>query len=175
MRAGFETNASFSHALDCEEKRIEENWESIWHHKRLGFYYDQLQPYYKTFSREQIHVYLFEDLQRNSNDLLRSIFGFLSVDETFKPNTSEKPNVSGIPKSKWLQKILIKTDDPVKNCIKRFFPHDLRRVLVKRMKRMNLKKPSIPNDIRNELTNIYREDILKLQDLIDRDLSHWLK
>jgi len=29
--------------------------------------------------------------------------------------------------------------------------------------------------LRRQLTEEYREDILKLQDLIRRDLSHWLK
>ena len=37
-------------------------------------------------------------------------------------------------------------------------------------------KPAISPNLRQELIEqIYREDILELQDLIQRDLSHWLK
>ena len=36
-------------------------------------------------------------------------------------------------------------------------------------------KPTLSPEIRQELLVIYREDILKLQDLIDRDLSKWLE
>jgi hypothetical protein len=33
----------------------------------------------------------------------------------------------------------------------------------------------MPEGVREELTEAYREDILKLQGLIGRDLSSWLK
>ena len=33
----------------------------------------------------------------------------------------------------------------------------------------------MPPELRSQLTEIYREDILRLQDLIQRDLSAWLK
>jgi hypothetical protein len=36
-------------------------------------------------------------------------------------------------------------------------------------------KPRVPLEVRLELRDIFRDDILRLQDLIDRDLSHWLK
>jgi hypothetical protein len=37
-----------------------------------------------------------------------------------------------------------------------------------------VKPPSLEPDVRAELIQIYRDDILKLQDLIQRDLSKWL-
>ena len=37
------------------------------------------------------------------------------------------------------------------------------------------KAPSLEPEVRRELLHIYREDILKLQDLIQRDLSAWLE
>jgi hypothetical protein len=36
-------------------------------------------------------------------------------------------------------------------------------------------KPLFPTEVRQELTAYYREDILNLQDLLGRDLSHWLE
>jgi hypothetical protein len=38
----------------------------------------------------------------------------------------------------------------------------------------NLEKPKIEPELRQQLTEEYSEDILKLQDLINRDLSSWL-
>jgi hypothetical protein len=37
-----------------------------------------------------------------------------------------------------------------------------------------MQPPPMPPDLWHELTEGYREDILKLQMLIGRDLSHWL-
>jgi hypothetical protein len=36
------------------------------------------------------------------------------------------------------------------------------------------KAPPMPEETRMELIEAYREDVLKLQDLIGRDLSGWL-
>jgi hypothetical protein len=38
-----------------------------------------------------------------------------------------------------------------------------------------LKPPPLQSEVRRQLIGVYREDILKLQDLIHRDLSGWLK
>ena len=38
----------------------------------------------------------------------------------------------------------------------------------------NLVKPGLDPEIRRQLIDFYREDILRLQDLIGRDLSAWL-
>ena len=39
---------------------------------------------------------------------------------------------------------------------------------------INLEKPQMKPETREYLKNLFREDILKLQTLINRDLSHWL-
>ena len=36
-------------------------------------------------------------------------------------------------------------------------------------------KPQMKPETREYLKEIYKEDILKLQELLKRDLSHWLK
>jgi hypothetical protein len=39
---------------------------------------------------------------------------------------------------------------------------------------INLEKPQMKPETREYLKGLFREDILKLQDIIKRDLSHWL-
>jgi hypothetical protein len=34
---------------------------------------------------------------------------------------------------------------------------------------------SLPNELKQNLIDFYREDILKTQELLDINLSHWLK
>jgi len=47
--------------------------------------------------------------------------------------------------------------------------------MVKRVRQQNLKTPpKFPADLRADLLDLYREDILKLEALLDRDLSIWL-
>ena len=172
-REGYEP-LDFGQALIEESNRTSKNWEFLWQYKGLGFYYEQLNQYYRVFDQTQIRVYLYDDLQENPENLMRDIFEFLNVDSSFVPDTSKKINTSGIPKSKKLKEFLGKPDY-VKSLLKPFFPKKLRKNLVYYLQQKNLQRPSISLDQRTHLTREYHADILKLQGLIKRDLSHWLE
>ena len=51
----------------------------------------------------------------------------------------------------------------------------MRRRLGSALGKWNLNRPQLSPEHRRELIALYREDILKLQDLIQRDLSAWLE
>ena len=179
VRDGREPLGDFERALAAEEERVRENWGPIWHYKRAGFYHGQLERYFEAFGRERVRVYLYEDLSADPSGVLRDIFGFLGVDDGFAPDMSTRHNVAGVPKSKALHALhtfLVKSH-PVKSALKPFFPKDLRRGatmhLVNGIRNRNLVKPPFPTGVRGRLVEEYREDVLKLQDLIRRDLSAW--
>lgn len=173
VRNGWEKNLNFDQVLTQEQQRIQKNWGALWHHQTLGFYSDQLIHYYERFSKDQIQVYLYDDLKQDAPGLMRTIFQFLEVDDSFEPDMSKKVNVSGITRSQWLRKFLNRPD-PIKNALKPLLPQQFRKSLVQKAKSGNLVRPSISPEIRHQLTQVYRDDILKLQDLINRDLSIWL-
>ena len=101
----------------------------------MGFYYAQMKRYYDLFDRCQVRVYLYEDFKNNPHAVLRNLFCFLDVDETYIPDISIMHNVSTLPPTR---------------------------------------KSQLSMDVRERLIDLYREDIFKLQDLIQRDLSTWL-
>ncbi len=178
VRAGVEVNTDFTHALQEEEKRILNNWGFIWRHKTLGFYYPQLKPYFDRFNRNQIKVYLYEDLCRKPVELMQDLFQFLGVDDKFIPDISHKFNATGIPQNRFLYDLLFTKKSPIKpikNFFRALFPDKLRKPLAKELRGKLLVKPTISPEIKKQLTQEYREDILKVQDLIQRDLSKWLE
>lgn len=159
MRAcGREPIADFASALREEGRRAKDNWEHSWHYKRMGFYHTQLKRYYDAFARGQIGVYLHEDLDADTLGTLQNLFGFLGVDGSFVPDVSVRYNVSGLRKEGALPA------PPVE-------PNPLSAGITER----DLLEPKPPPEVRSGLAAEYREDILKLQDLIQRDLSGWLK
>lgn len=173
-RDGRESLTSFAQALQEEEKRIRHHWVPIYYYQQMGFYYTQLKRYFDTFGQDQIRVYLYEDLNTKPGSVLQDIFRFLGVDHTFAPDTSLRHNVSGIPKNKVLHTFL-GNQYPIKSLFKPLIPERLRQRLVVSLQNLNLEKsPSLSPELRKQLVNVYREDILKLQDLIQRDLSEWL-
>lgn len=178
---GKEPLIDFAQALQEEEYRIQNNWAPIWHYKQKGFYYTQLKRYYDVFEREQIRVYLYEDLNENPAGVLRDVYKFLGVDSTFVPDISMRYNASGVPKNERVRVLynFLNRPHPVKSVFKPLFPKELRRRLRARslnaLRNRYLAKPPFPVEVRQQLAEEYKEDVLKLQGLIQRDLSKWLR
>jgi hypothetical protein len=170
VRDDREPEKDFALALQAEKMRIENHWEWFWHYIQLGYYGVQLQRYYSLFDPSQIKVYLYEDLRDNSLDLVQDIFRFLQVEENFVPDMTIRPNKSGMPKNPLLHQLLTKPN-PIKTLLKPLFPATLRQ----KIQHQNLTTPTITPAVREQLREIYREDILATSDLIGRDLSSWLQ
>lgn len=182
LRDSREPLDDFSLALEDEQRRIAENWGPEYHYRRRGFYYPQLKRYFERFGRDNVRVYLYDDLMADPESVVRDMFRFLEVDDTFEPDVSSKHNVSGLPTSKVLQRayLFLRGSSSLKNALKPLLPPGLRGKLYSRALRSvqsrNLKKaPPLSPRVRRELTEIYRDDIMQLQDLIQRDLSKWLR
>lgn len=181
MRDGREPIPDFGRALAAEEERIRGNWSPIWHYRRMGFYHEQISRFREAFGPDQLRVYLYEDLEGEPKSVLRDVYEFIGVDPSFVPDVSSRYNVSGIPKNKRLHAIhrFLLRPNPVKAALKPFFPKKLRRRMVEgslnTLRNRNLVKPPFPEGVRRDLIGGYREDILKLETLIGRDLSGWLR
>ena len=169
VRDDREPYKDFALALQDEPNRIANNWEWFWHYIQVGFYGKQLKHYYEIFPASQIKIYLYEDLKENAIALLQDIFRWLEVDDTFVPDMALRPNKSGMPKNKLLHQVLTKPN-PIKTILKPLFPAKIRQ----KIQHQNLNTPQISQEVRQQLLDIYRADILQCQDLINRDLEPWL-
>jgi hypothetical protein len=163
----------FAQALAEEPKRIAAHWEHIWHYAGMGFYYQQLQRYYERFDASHIRVYLNEEMKRDAPGLLKDVFGFLGVDASFLPDTSVTYNEGGVPKRKLLNAVLTRPS-VFKRVLRPLMPATAMKFYT-RLKHSNLDKPPLDPEVRAQLVDLYREDILRLQDLIGKDLSGWLR
>ncbi|MEM8501873.1 MAG: sulfotransferase [Cyanobacteria bacterium P01_D01_bin.1] len=172
LREGYEP-LSFEDSLKAEEDRIRDNWAHLWHYTKAGFYYEQLKPYFDSFEKKNIKVYLYDQLASDPMGLLKDIFSYLKVDENFEPDLTQK-NISGLPKNRLLHSALNRRSG-LRSAFKAVVPEGIRKGLSKELQSWNLKdKPRITDENYHLLASLYREDILKLQNLIGEDLSAWL-
>ncbi len=171
---GRESIADFEAALRAEETRIAGNWGFIWHYKQQGFYYSQLKRYLNLFDERQLRIYLTDDLFANPMEVLRNIFHFLDVDDTFVPDISQRHQLSGVPKSRLFHRVLVDAF-PLRSIVRNCLPKKFRRRLKNRLISRNLHREPMAPATRGRLLNLYEEDILRTQELIGRDLSHWLR
>jgi Sulfotransferase family len=173
VRDGYEDSNSFLEALQQDESRQQRRWEPGLYYIPWGFYSVQLQRYFQLFDKQQIKIIMYEDFENNLKSTIGEIFRFLKVDDTFVPEMSARYNVSGLPKSRTIHTLL--TNLPwLAGLAKSVVPHKARRRVMD-VRNRNLAKPGIPEDARKYLCDIYRRDVLDLQELIQRDLTTWLQ
>jgi hypothetical protein len=173
LRRDMRETLSFRKGLNIEEERIKKNYGFIWYYKSVGMYYSQVKTYLDVFGDEQVKIILFEDFKENTRVILNEILLFLELDNNISLDTSQKYNVSGIPKNYFIQKLLVNSN-LLKTVFKIFTPYYLRKKIKKRVLNNNLDKIKIDYKDQKYLKNFFEEDILKLQNLISYDLSRWL-
>lgn len=162
---------SFEQALEDEDRRRKEYWRPGWLYKTAGYYYQQVSRYYEFFEPDQFRIYLFEELNQYPMEMLKDIFMFLEVNSSFQGDLSRK-NISEIPKNADLN-YLLSNQSPFYP-LREYIPEPVKKLLREVKNKNRVPKPKLSEDLKKKLLTEYKDDILKLQDLICKDLSNWL-
>jgi len=146
-----------------------------------GLYARQLAPYMRQFSDDQLRVYLFDDMKRDPAAFFLDLFGFIGVDTSVVPSSLNK----GMNKSRRTKFVFIPR-------FVRFVRQTLENIGLRRLVRAMIKwgvakqylkfhgrynrvavDYELPPDERASLYDCFAEDIEQLEQLLNRDLSHW--
>lgn len=177
IRDGREPINDFVRALEEEGARIRGRWWPDFYYVQMGLYHNHLKRYFDLFERDQIGVYFYDDFRADPSGVLQSIFRFLDVDDAFVPEAAVTYNASGIPKSRIVHSALQRVRR-VRPVVERLFPERNYRFLLRvgsDLHNRNLTKSRLRPEVREEVIDEYfREDIIKLQRLVQRDLAAWL-
>lgn len=172
VRSGRET-LPFEQALAAEKDRLAMNWIKGWGYKANGYYYKLLRPYFDLFPREQIRIFLYEDWKNHPQQMLQEILNYLGVQNPYVPPVVWA-NITRLPRSRKIHQLLT-GQFLFRRWLRFIIPSAVRQKIMAQLLLWNSRKPPpLDPEIRCRLTQEFREDILKLQDLIHRDLSHWL-
>ncbi len=164
---------SFEDAIEAESSRICQNWRPGWFYIQSGYYFEQLKRYYQLFEPSQIKICLYEELRSNAKYFYADLFSFLEVEDNFEPDVLVK-NASAIPAYPSLIK-LMKQLKKFKPAISNILSTRMTKEIAGRINTLNMKgKPPLTLEMRECLTAHFRQDILNLQDLIQKDLSMWI-
>ncbi len=142
------------------------------HWMRIGRYHAQLARYFDVFPRSQIHLSLFDDLKRSPSALMKDVYGFLAVDDSFAPDFATPHALGGVPSSRLLEGLFL--SNAVRSALEPWVPKQAAN-WVRRLRSRNMRKaPVLPPALKQELTAMFKDDIAKTSDLIGRSLQHWL-
>jgi hypothetical protein len=136
-----------------------------------SMYAEQMDFYLKYFKPEQIHYLFMDDLKKDLKPTLRNIFSFLNVDPNFSDIKSEEVNRHKKVRLKFLFNLFGK--DKVKN-VKNILPAPLASLL-KPILRKEVKKPEMSLADKKFAWNIFKDDIVRLENILGISLEHWRK
>lgn len=149
---------------------IKKNPLFIQQYLEYGNYSSQLINYFNHFPKEQIHIILNEDLMNDPERIMVDFFKFLDVDLEFKPDFSTRHNESLQGKNgllryfyriTWLRKIskAMLPEKIIRRIINRYF----------------VRQPdTLSIELRQKLQAYFKNGVKQTEQLISRDLSHWL-
>lgn len=172
-RDGNETAESFAEALDLQAARITGGDHRAGHYIDTGMYAGQIERWLAHFDRSQLQVHLFEDVMGDTDATLAKVFSHVGVDPDQDIEPELPINASGIPKNKAVATAL-KARALIRPYVSRSLLEKVRPAWDRVLSRQ-LDRPTLTDGDRGTLIDIYRADVMRLSDLIDRDLTHWLE
>ena len=97
---------TFERALTLEPARIAAGWEYGWHYLAVSRYAHQLERLFALVDRRRVHVDFYEHFEVDPVGVQRRIAVFLGVDPAGVRAEIPRLNVSGIPRSRTLHRLL---------------------------------------------------------------------
>ena len=140
----------------------------------MGNYADNLNTFFKVFSREQVLIIFFRDIKTRRAEVLANICDHIGVSEDFEHHEPEKTNLTKYPK----YHRAIQQFDRIFSRLYPYLPGRTRNALL--LKRRELlfapdgDKYELTAEERADAYELYRPSVEKLQSMLDRDLSGWL-
>lgn len=178
-RKEWEKIDSFQEALDADISRFGDQWlpKTFCEYKKRGKYSVFLKQIYSLFPKENVLVFKFEELHKNSNKICREISNHLDINYDISLNDDKKRyNVAAMPRFQNLN-ILLRKISP-DGFLRKILPMSLLRNTKRKILKMNETKIEVPpmeEKTRKYLINYYRDFNCELSQLTGWDLSSWNK
>lgn len=162
---------TFEQALAFEEERIRKKWAFGFHYLRSGLYSGQVARYRQQFGPDQVKIMLMEDMTDDPQAAMDFVCAFLGV-QSAPIDAGAVHNRSGVHKNRFIAHWFARPNH-LRRIAKKLLPHQAARWREQIVQRNLGKYAPMQADTRQRLTEFFREDVAKLEQLLDRDLSSW--
>ena len=172
-----EESLTFAEAVrpDVVQDRQARRCSPVFDYLGLSLYSRKLAAFLESF--DAVKVILFDDLQKDPARTLTDLYGFLGLEPPSEPPQAMRLNTSGMPRGPvagMLSRLMFRPN-PLKSVVKNFFPRSVRSRLRQEMGTRIYKEAVLDAPLRRELADFFRDDVLRLEKIIGRDLGAWIR
>jgi len=173
---GLKEQNSFEEALKIEKGRMDKDsgLTPMTMYKEMGLYYDMVRAYKENF--KNIHIIFYEDFRDDTEGEIKNIFKFLGLSLSANIDFVSRHNVGGKRWKNEKMKHVFMKNNPLKSALKKVIPKSLRKGVRDTLISASTDKVApMKENTRIKLNAFFKDDIKKLSDLLNRDLTHWTK
>lgn len=166
--------------FNYEFREVLENKELFSAWIRTGFYHEHLTRYLEYFPEDRIKILYFSDLKEDNGAFLKEVFEYLGVDPDFRPLLLD----TKVNKADYQRNFAVRSVSRIGQALSVIGLHNVK-ISLKDLGTADMLKSlfsskseydrGMEEEVRQKLIKIYEPDIHHLEELIDKDLSHWLK
>ena len=164
---------SLPEAMAAEKARRDANWGWDWHYANVSLYFKQIKRYLDLFGRDQVKVFLYDDFVDKPLAVYQEICRHIGVSDRFVPDMSRRGMVSYRPKNFTLDRWL-HWPNRARTLLRHYFPR-ITGSAISRLGRWNSGPvPRLDAVLRKELIGLFREDVERLGQLLDRKIPWYV-
>jgi hypothetical protein len=177
-KVGLEPLPTFEQALDAEERRLEEDFERFnglaYFHR--GDYASQLREIHRRFSKDRIHLVIFEELVASPSSTMLALVERLGLDGRMTTDTTLEPeNCAATSRSPVISRLL-RRPGPLARSVAQVLPQPLLRSVRTAALQWN-EREGRPDPMHPEtadgLRARYAPSMTELEELLGRSLDVW--
>jgi hypothetical protein len=136
-----------------------------------SLYAYNLNNYYENFDSSQIKIIFLDSLKNDLYGTLKEIYAFLGVDKDFIIPNVEQKNTHKKSKIKFLDPIFGK-NKKISKIVSNLVPKSLKKKILDKMY-VEGSKSTLSVEDRKFAYEIFRNDISQLEEMLQKNLSHW--
>ncbi len=156
-------------------RRLEMGMLTVFDYVGYGLYANQVKEWQKHFPFTRIWIYeeFFTDLDRYMVELT----DFLGIRPNKCLTSLKRINSSGVARNQAAQFFINRLQKPErwKDLFKKIMPQKLRQDLKRKASQKLLQRQSLDPDLRQQLLKHYRDDVKRLEVVLNRNLDIWMK
>ena len=138
---------------------------------QLSYYYQQVKKYIDVFGKENICILNYDDLKKNNKDFTSKALSFLDLKVSKNIDFDSKYNRSKSSRFKLFNFLYSKIF--IRKVIKSIVPKKIIALVNKILFNQNL--PNVPVHVEIQLYDLFKEDIILLEKMLEINLSSWKK
>lgn len=163
---------SFKMALEEEKNRILNNYDFMWHYTNVSLYYKQVKLFKDNFTN--VKVIISEDFKIQTEKVYNEILNFLEINKINDNSIDFNLNFNPVGKpSNNIIKFFLRRDLFVTRFIRNMITFIFPNALIQNIASKFLKKQDISDNLKRSLFQLFKDDILKIEKLLDINLDKW--